>query len=763
MSDWIIREEGFREEDIPSLENRYLIGNGYLGIRGALEEYRKDKLPAINLAGLYDLSTGGAPVLEAPKDQKEQERSVKSDMAAEQTVQIEAAALTGWREPINAPNGCYAILQEEGEALLLPQVRPLSHEMTLNYRYGIFTRHTCWQGQGGTISYTAERFADLDQVHRIGMRFRIHADYPANLELVTGIDTQVWDLNGPHLRSFQMEETESGALLVNTQTTEQSIPVSVAVKVVSQDKVGQAIVKDGMFIQSIKWQAVPNTEYVIEKWIAIYTGKDCEDPSRQAVDMVSERQLGDYPFILSQHQKSWNSLWEHADIILEQDEQATRALRYSLYHLQSIAPRHNSSLSIPARGLSGQTYKGAVFWDTEMFMLDFFLFTDPDTARSLMKYRIDTLKGAKKKAAEYVYDGAFYAWESQEGGYEACTDYNVTDVFSGRPMRTFFRDKQVHISAAVAYGILRYAAWTGDRSILDADGIRTVIECAKFYYSLLLCHPGTDLYEIHDVVGPDEYHERVNNNGYTNRMAKYTLEQAGELVRQAMEEGSLPEEYDGPALLSQFVEGGRNLYLPSPQKGEHDKVIEQFDGYFGLEDVSVAKVRSRLLHEKEYWGGAYGVASHTQVIKQADVVAWLNLFSEEFDREILSANWAYYEPRSEHGSSLSAGMYAMLACKIGEPDKAYPFFIKSALADLAGGGKEWAGMVYIGGTHPAAAGAAYMTAVRGFAGLCIEEGKLCCHPHLPAGIAGMRFKVFYQGNEYLVQVTDGQGNITKVI
>jgi kojibiose phosphorylase/nigerose phosphorylase len=748
MSDWIIREEGFREEDIPSLENRYLIGNGYLGIRGALEEYRKEKLPAINLAGIYDLSTGNDTVSEGSKDNHSQ---------------IEAAALTGWREPINAQNGCYAVLREEGKELLLQNTTPLSHEMTLDYRYGIFSRRTCWQGMGGKITYIAERFADLDQVHRIGMRFRIHADYPANLELVSGIDEQVWDLNGPHLRFYNREETREGVLLVSALTTEQSVPIAVAVKTVTPEGMEQAVSIDGTFIQVVKWQAVPNQEYVIEKWIAVYTGKDCEDPSKQALKTVGERQRGDYPIVLHQHQKRWDNLWEHADIIIDQDEQATRALRYSLYQLLSIAPRHSKSLSIPARGLSGQTYKGAIFWDTEMFMLDFFLFTDPATARSLVKYRIDTLAGARKKAAEYGYDGAYYAWESQEGGHEACTDYNVTDVFSGRPMRTFFRDKQVHISAAVAYGILRYAAWTGDRSVLDADGIRAVVECARFYYSLLLCHPGKERYEIHDVVGPDEYHERVNNNGYTNRMAKYTLEQAGELVRRAMEDGTLPEEYDGPALLKQFVEGGEKLYIPAPGKGIYDKVIEQFDGYFGLEDVSVAEVRSRLLHEKEYWGGAYGVASHTQVIKQADVVAWLNLFSEDFDADVLSANWTYYEPRSEHGSSLSAGMYAMLACKIGEPDKAYPFFIKSALADLAGGGKEWAGMVYIGGTHPAAAGAAYMTAVKGFAGLCIEEGKLCCHPHLPSGITGMRFKVFYLGEEYLVWIKDGQGSVTKVI
>jgi kojibiose phosphorylase/nigerose phosphorylase len=515
----------------------------------------------------------------------------------------------------------------------------------------------------------------------------------------------------------------------------------------------------------LKWQAVPQKEYIIEKWIGVYTGKDCGDPGESAAQGVKERSFGDYDAILELHQEAWDELWKHSDVQMKGDPKAQAALRYSLYHLHSIAPRHTGNLSIPARGLSGQTYKGAIFWDTEMFMLDFILFTDPKTARSLVKYRIDTLSGAREKAAQYGYQGAFYAWESQEGGYDACTDYNVTDVFTGRPMRTFFRDKQVHISAAVVYGILRYVEWTGDRSVLDADGICTVIECARFYYSLLLGHPGQNRYEIHDVVGPDEYHERANNNGYTNRMAKYTLEKAAEWIEQSLKEESLTDIYEEGLLLEmgrQFRDAAEKLYLPLPQSGSKDKVIEQFDGYFGLEDVSVEAVRKRLLHEKEYWGGAYGVASQTQIIKQADVVAWLNLFSEEYTKDVLKANWEYYEPRTEHGSSLSAGMYAMLACKIGEPQRAYPFFLKSAFADWKGGGKEWAGLVYIGGTHPAAAGAAYMTAVRGFAGLGIQNGALCCDPHLPEQIIEMSFRVFYQGLEYQIHIKDGQGSVSLV-
>ena len=142
--------------------------------------------------------------------------------------------------------------------------------------------------------------------------------------------------------------------------------------------------------------------------------------------------------------------------------------------------------SIPARGLSGQVYKGAVFWDTEMFMIDYYIHTEPQIAKTLLEYRIDTLNGARNKAKEYNLDGAYYAWESQEGGYEGCSDYNVTDVFTNRPMRTHFRDKQYHVSSAIVYGLMKYINATGDYDILNDGAMEMVIECAKFYRSLLL-------------------------------------------------------------------------------------------------------------------------------------------------------------------------------------------------------------------------------------------------------------------------------------
>ncbi|MDE6055778.1 MAG: glycoside hydrolase family 65 protein, partial [Lachnospiraceae bacterium] len=386
----------------------------------------------------------------------------------------------------------------------------------------------------------------------------------------------------------------------------------------------------------------------------------------------------------------------------------------------SIAPFHAESLSIPARGLSGQTYKGAVFWDTEMFMLDFFLNCQPGVARTLLRYRIDTLSGAQKKAAQYGYQGAFYAWESQEGGFDACSDYNVTDVFTGRPMRTYFKDKQIHISAAIVYGLVKYLERTGDKELLYTGGAKVILECAKFYDSMLLCKAHTELYELRDVIGPDEYHERVNNNGYTNRMAKFVFEEACNILNDSEADEKLlqeVQEYKKQGFVERFKEDAEKLYIPKP---DQDGIVAQFDGYRDLEDTTVNAVRNRLLNEREYWGGAYGVASDTQIIKQADVITWMVMFPEDFTEEQKWHNWKYYEPRTEHGSSLSACMYSILACVCGHQEEAYPFFRKSAEADKKGGGKEWAGDIYIGGTHPAAAGGAYMTAIFGFGGVRVK-------------------------------------------
>ena len=721
MINFRISEEGYEKEKSISLGNKYLIGNGYMGIRGTLEESRKDMLPAVNLSGIYDKV---------------------GDL---------------FREPLNAPNPCFSYLRIDGVTYLPSEKEPVAHSISLDYRYGNFSRETTWHTPRGNVTFKTERFTSMKDVHLIGMQFQITADFHADIELVTGIDSDIWEMNGPHYEKIELGE-KADAVYAKSITQELKAEVGVAEKLSFDFAAETKTLKtDKEILHRIFFITQLNKTYSIEKFCAVYTQTDCMNPTEQALETVENYAGKGFASCLHMHKAVWDALWKRAQITIVGDDYAMEALNYSIYHLQSIAPRHSTDVSIPARGLSGQTYRGAVFWDTEMFMLDFFLFTDTKVARSLMKYRINTLSGALKKAAAYHLDGAFYAWESQEGGFDACSDYNVIDVFTGRPMRTYFKDKQIHISAAIVYGIMRYVEISGDKTLLDEDGIRTVLECAKFYYSLLIKQVNKECYELRDVIGPDEYHERINNNGYKNRMAKYTFEKAIEVITFAENERVSMKEYYLKNLKEKFADAAEKLFIPQPN---NENIIEQFDGYFELEDATLAEVRGRLLNEKEYWGGAYGVASHTKIIKQADVITWLNLFSNEYSEEILRANWNYYEPRTEHGSSLSAGMYAITACKIHEPESAYPFFMKSATADLNGGGKEWAGLLYIGGTHPAAAGAAYMTAIEGFAGIHIENGELICQPNLPPQFKEMQFCVQFQGMWYQIEIKGNDYEIT---
>ncbi|MDF2539149.1 MAG: Kojibiose phosphorylase [Herbinix sp.] len=729
MINWRIEEIGFDPEQITTNGNKFLVGNGYLGIRGTLQEYEKTEFPAINLAGIYD-QVGDA-----------------------------------WREPLNAPNGLYTYVTFNDKQFCLPMDMPADHSISLNYRHGIFTRDTSWYCDGGAITVNAERFASMDEKHLIVMKYSFQSEIDGELQIHTGIDGEVWDINGPHYDEMLLSVENNIAKAIGI-THESKDQVIVCESIHTNFTYVEQIITEGRkLIRCLNISAKAGKTYQLYKYISVYTSKDGMDFDLQACNLVSNSKYLGYLEVRNKHIAVWEEKWSVSEVFIEGDDASMEALNYSTYHLHCIAPRHADSLSIAARGLSGQTYKGAVFWDTEMFMLDFFLFTEPAVAKTLLKYRIDTLEGAKKKAKHYGYEGAFYAWESQEGGYDACSDYNVTDVFTGRQMRTYFKDKQIHISAAVVYGIMRYVDYTGNYDLLTEGGIEVILECANFYYDLLVKKVHLERYELHDVIGPDEYHERVNNNAYTNRMAKYTIESAIRAIKLLPKldenvQSKVREQYKLDMLLILYQDVNSNLYIPKP--GSETGIIEQFDGYEKLEEVGLEELRGRILHEKEYWGGAYGIASHTKIIKQADVVTMLNLFSGEYSDEVLLKNWEYYEPRTEHGSSLSACMYAMLACKCNMPEKAFPLFLKSATSDLSGHGKQWAGLIYIGGTHPASSGGAYMTAVEGFAGIHHENGKLVARPVLPKNWSRLRCKVYYQGELHQVEITQDQAKISKI-
>ena len=719
---WEIKEKGFNREKIIHYGNQFLTGHLRLGIRGTLDEYRKNELVAINLPLIYD-QVGD-----------------------------------GWRESINSFNPFFTRIKVNHKEVNLLSLLPINHEQTLNLKNGVMSRNTVFLVDDINITIYSERFVSyVDQRAVLGF-FQVSSSKDALIEIMTGIDTDIWDIHGPHIEDVNMSFQKG--LLASGISHEKKHLITCMKRIVPlfEYQSSKDEIRDQIILKTIVLEGKKDQTYRFEQYATFGVDEQVDILSKRLQSIV---EMG-YKQKLLDHQLIWDHLWFDADVEIIGDEQAQLALRYSIYHLIILSPNIYEKASIPARGISGQTYKGAVFWDTEIFMLPFYLNTNYKSARNIIEYRINALEKAKEKAAFYGYKGAFYAWESQEEGLEACTDYNVTDVFTNRLVRTYFRDKQIHISADIVYAIQTYINHTNDVDILKEGALEVICEVARFFLDYGHFSVLKDRFEIWDVLGPDEYHERVHNNAFTNQMIHFVFETVNKYkIQYASQKDSFfiklikklhfENELD---LISKYM---NKFYLKDINSSN---LIEQFDGYFKLNDIEKEELFKLKQHKHEYLGG-HGLAGDTQIIKQADVIAMLYLFKDRYHKDILKSNFEYYEPRTEHGSSLSASMYALIACEIDQTDYAYPLFMKSASVDLTGESKQYAGGIYIGGTHPAASGGAYMTAIFGFSGLSFHN-VIEIKQRLPKSFKSMKYRIKYKTQQFEIYVTQEDYHIKEI-
>ena len=670
-------KSGFSQDNILHYGNMFLIGNGHLGYRGTLEEYTSDEKVAFNVVGLYD------------------------------------KYLDKWRESVNMPNPLFIKVSSEDKVYSLLEKEAIEHKMILDLEKAILKRKT----EFDDVFIKSERFITDDDT--LCSLYEVKSKKDICLNILLGLDLNIYDINGPHFKDKSVERNNN-TLLFRGITNEGK---QVFENIVYQFDCNDYAYQNGYFDLHISLKTNQSFKiYVFAK-----------------VTMDNCFPLKKYNELKRKQVDRFRKLWDVSRVKLDAKSNIQFYTDYSIYHLL-ILGNDKYAHSIPARGVSGQVYKGAIFWDTEIFMLPFFTLTNPQVAKKLIEYRINTLDGALAKAKEFGYEGAFYAWESQETGLEACSLYNITDAITGIPLRTYFNEKQIHISFDIVYGILNYVNITGDKSVLELGARRVIEEVIRFIMSYSKLVNGK--YHLLDVIGPDEYHERVDDNAFTTYMAYYAIMDSLDLL-----DGNLKEE------AKVFVD---KMWLPAIG---NDGLIEQFKGYFEKEDATIDMVKSRLRCENDYWGFE---ASKTKVIKQADVLTLLVLHNDRFSKDIIKANYDYYEHFTEHGSSLSASMYSIAASMIGYNDFAYQMFLKSAMIDLGLKQKMFAGGIYIGGTHPASNAGAYLSLIFGMAGLRFNNGKLLLNPCLPKQIKGMDFKINYLGKKYNIVLKQEQYEITEV-
>ncbi len=733
---WSIQEDHFREEHLITNGSNFMTGNGYLGYRGTFAEWRAPQYTGCFVSDTYD----------------------KADDT--------------WEELCNAPNGLYGAFSADGQPLAVLNGTAMGYHRSLWYRYGLQSRSiTLRTPSKAHVTLTEERFASYASQHLLPARYRIESDRPAGVELTWGIDGEVWDLNGTHLGRHKARSEGENLISVTARTVTSKLTLAVAsgLRVTSAEtraetaRVGSRLRRSRAAVASadnkcifgkLKFTVEPERPAVVEQYMAVYSSNDLHDPRAAAISAVSTAQEHGYDRLWREHRRVWDAVWQDCDIEIEGDLKAQALLRFNMYHNIIATPAHTDHLPLGARGLSCQAYQGAAFWDQEIYNLPMYLYTRPQIARNLLVYRHRTLDGAREKARKLGYEGAFYAWVSGRTGEEICPSYFFTDVLTGRRIRNHFNDWQIHISPDIAYTVRRYFEVTGDLEFMLDHGAEILLEVARFLLSRVCYKPRKDRYELIRLLGPDEYHENVDNNFFTALQTQFALQSAAwavdllaELAPERQRElterlGFSTEDY------KQCREVAAKLFL---QPADSDTgLIEQFDGYFELEDTRPRVLKERLLDPGEYWGWPNGVAVETQVLKQADVLQSIVLHRRCFTGKQMRANYQYYEPRTQHGSSLSPSVHATVAAWIGRHEAAYDYFTRATSIDLLNINKAVSGGTFIGGIHTAACGAAWQIVVHGFLGMqfCDDVLEFCPRPPtwwkriaFPLTVRGLRLQV----------------------
>jgi trehalose/maltose hydrolase-like predicted phosphorylase len=441
---------------------------------------------------------------------------------------------------------------------------------------------------------------------------------------------------------------------------------------------------------------------------------------------MAAREIG-FEGLLREHREAWARRWHVADIAIDGDPQLQRAVRFALFHLMA-AVGDRGEAAVGARGLSGPAYRGHVFWDSDVFVLPFLAATHPAAARAMLEYRARRLDAARAAAQRLGRAGARFPWESAADGADVTPASARMPTGEVVPVRT--GECEEHVVADVAWSAACYLDWTGDVTFAAGAGRDLLVETAR-YWASRVCHDRDTRAHIESVIGPDEYHELVDDNAFTNVMARWNLRRAASV------DGISGDERAGwLAIADALVDG----YDPNT------RLYEQYTGFFDLESIVIAEVSPRrpiaadLLLGRERTGQA-------QVIKQADVLMLHHLLPDEVAPDSLRPNLEFYEPRTAHGSSLSPAIHAGLLARDRRYDAAVEWLNVAARMDL----DDLTGST-AGGLHLATMGGLWQALVFGFAGVRARREHLLVDPRLPPHWRSLSVGLRYRGEPLRLQV-----------
>jgi trehalose/maltose hydrolase-like predicted phosphorylase len=714
---WLLVEEGFvlpREHEVESL---LTVGNGATGTRGSLEEGSDFSAPATFVAGVFfhPEPPGAVPEL------------------------------------ITFPNWAGMKVWVNGSMLSMKEGDVLEHRRILDLKHAILHREWRQSDPNGRITRfrslrlasLADRRLLLQQVFLTAENYCLSLNIESSIELGPGFDLQLadWDHGGraecPHFLPLTLRLSE-GKVAAEFCISSQVLPLEA-------HRVERRVeMQARRLVESYRIEAGAGAQCEFRRLVSVSRVRRNKHPL-SALAHAHAAVSADISRALAAHKSEWQARWQAADVLVDGDEPLQKALRFAAYHLISAGNPEDSYSSIAARALTGHAYKGHVFWDTEIYMLPFFTVTHPATARALLEYRYHTLPAAREKACKAGYRGAMYAWESADTGEEVTPAVAITPMGEVLPVRN--GEMEVHITADIAYGVWQYWKATGDDGFLLNFGAEIILEAARFWAGRGSLE-ADGLYHIRHVIGPDEYHEDVDDNAFTNLMAAWNLRRAAEIANLLENRWSdrWSDLRDRLHLTASEVSLWPRLAdVMATGFNSESLLFEQFTGYFSKEQIDLRKFEPRSASVDVILG--HERVQQSNIVKQADVLMAIYLLWNELRPEIRKANFLYYEPRTAHGSSLSPSIHALLAARMGEMELAQRYLQQSAEIDLSNNMGNAAG-----GVHAAAIGGLWQAAVFGFAGLQRCSETVMLSPNLLSHWRQLSFPLQWRNHDLYISI-----------
>ncbi len=725
--EWCIIEEGFDPANHQSSESIFSLGNGKMGQRANFEEkYSGPGLQGSYIAGVY----------------------------------YPDKTRVGWwkngypeyfAKVLNSPNWIGINVSIDDTDLDISQCKVDNFVRTLNMKEGFLEREFDATLEGNKqIHVKSKRFLSMADTENGAIKYEVTPlNFSGTIGFTPYIDGDVKNEDSNYDEVFWnllTSEAKNGSAYLESQTKKSNFTCGFAINYKIKLN-GSEINPDKQIIQLHKWvgnhlefEVKENETACIEKYAAVTSSLnyDTSELKERSYTLVQQAYEKGFDKMFEEHQNKWAEKWIHSDIQIKGDVEAQQGIRFNIFHLNQTYTGEDERLNVGPKGFTGEKYGGTTYWDTEAYCIPFFLMTSPSkVTRQLLVYRYKHLQKAIENAQKLGFKNGAALYPMVTANGEEC--HNEWEI-------TF---EEIHRNGAIAFAIHNYIRHTGDKKYLEEYGLEVLVGISRFWSQRITFSESRERYVMLGVTGPNEYENNVNNNWYTNKMANWCLKYTLEAMKYVAENN--PSRYD--ELISKLnwdsKEAKRwndiiaNMHFPYNEKLN---VFMQQDGFMDKEQMMAADLDPAERPINQHW--SWDRILRSNFIKQADTLQGIYVFEDEYSKEEIERNFAFYEPRTVHESSLSPCVHSILATKIGQIDKAYEMYLRTSRLDLDDYNAE-----AHEGLHITSMAGTWMSIVEGFGGKRAYNEKLYLNPEIPVQWEEYSFRIRFKGNDMEVKIT----------